>query len=928
MSQVIVLSWEPATRTLTYVSVNDGAGDKIAEHVVDEAWAPGVTEVLTESAPPRTAELIIEQDGVLIDEVGASPVVRCTVKAVGKPGGRQFELRAKGVRGAIAIVPAAELGVEDAMADTVQTLDYLYSPALTPPGCWLGCEGGIGAWLEKRRLAALDVEEQRRMARRFINPYTFVPFPETLERGEPAWHHMLADDNLSGTIAVTWKFTSPFQAPAGASATTVLRLPGSSVKGAVRSVHEALAGGCLRVFDDDFIPSYRDAPSVRSADWTMAQVTAATNDGQALKVRLCEDVVWVRAAQLRGACGDSLGTGSRVTLHAVPATPNSLGRKELDQDAEISKDGDWVVLVTDKGTRSVKKGTYFLACGRLGKHSAEVTEDAWRAFRLAVTGASDLTPGARVRLGVNPDDQQPTTRVVFGSQRIGRRRVVTGRLWPGDVIWVRTARAAASLSAEELSLAAVWRHPGWDPGQGQKADREEWAARNRVPEELAACSNPGHLCPTCRIFGSADQHARGWDDRAEQHAYAGHVRFGDACSAEPVALKPIQRAPLGAPRPGAGQFYLTYDDRNPAAEGGKPTREWGSGPDSPDQRRLRGRKFYWHADPLRQDPPRHIARQHQQKAKMAVEKLIAPAGTTLTQRISFDNLSEAELGGLIAALDPGRVLSSDGKPLLLHLGGGKPLGLGSCSAAVTELRTWDADSRYGGAPEAAPDEDAYVRAFREACPAELTSTWPSLAAVLAEGSVDPARVWYPPGSYWAHQSLDEKAFDEPFAFFTASSGMFLATGGDQLRKRELIPLPPPDAERQEPADHARRRREMTGQRMYVDVGAARIQHYISRTPRLKGQRGASAWLSWATDARPVRRRGPGRAPAAEHCLAWSRTRRRARPTGSFRCVFRLAPTRSRSRRNWPAICAQRCPPSSSPRSGGPGIPTWRHTATI
>ena len=39
---------------------------------------------------------------------------------------------------------------------------------------------------------------------------------------------------------------------------------------------------------------------------------------------------------------------------------------------------------------------------------------------------------------------------------------------------------------------------------------------------------------------------------------------------------------------------------------------------------------------------------------------------------------------------------------------------------------------------------------------------------------------------------------------------------------------------------------MTGGRMYLDVGAARIQHYISRTPRLKGQRGASSWLSWAT----------------------------------------------------------------------------------
>ena len=41
---------------------------------------------------------------------------------------------------------------------------------------------------------------------------------------------------------------------------------------------------------------------------------------------------------------------------------------------------------------------------------------------------------------------------------------------------------------------------------------------------------------------------------------------------------------------------------------------------------------------------------------------------------------------------------------------------------------------------------------------------------------------------------------------------------------------------------------MTAEGMYVDVGAERIQHYISRTPRLKGQRGASSWLSWATSS--------------------------------------------------------------------------------
>lgn len=47
---------------------------------------------------------------------------------------------------------------------------------------------------------------------------------------------------------------------------------------------------------------------------------------------------------------------------------------------------------------------------------------------------------------------------------------------------------------------------------------------------------------------------------------------------------------------------------------------------------------------------------------------------------------------------------------------------------------------------------------------------------------------------------------------------------------------------------------MTGSRsVYVDVGAVRIQQYIGRTPRLKGQRGASAWLSWATSKEQVAR---------------------------------------------------------------------------
>jgi hypothetical protein len=102
---------------------------------------------------------------------------------------------------------------------------------------------------------------------------------------------------------------------------------------------------------------------------------------------------------------------------------------------------------------------------------------------------------------------------------------------------------------------------------------------------------------------------------------------------------------------------------------------------------------------------------------------------------------------------------------------------------------WTAASRYGGAPEATPDPEACLREFAEDCPAETRENiWPALAAVLAEGTVDPARVWYPPGAHWPGRQDDLEEFDKPFAFFTASSGMFIKPPG---RQRQLIPLPDP-----------------------------------------------------------------------------------------------------------------------------------------
>ena len=228
----------------------------------------------------------------------------------------------------------------------------------------------------------------------------------------------------------------------------------------------------------------------------MALVEQHTQDGQPLTVQLCDDVCWVPADKLRAACRPKLATGSRVGLSGVPDKPNSLGRKEFPEGGTVRADGDWVVLVTSKGTRSETKGTYFLACGKLGESAAEVSEGAWRAFRLAVDGADDLRKAEQAKAATDPAARQPTAPVIFGGQRIGDRRVVTGRLWHGDVIWVRTRRhATGKVTVEEVSLSAIWRHPGWQADKDGHADPPKWAAGTRVPRGSAGLPWPGPAVP-------------------------------------------------------------------------------------------------------------------------------------------------------------------------------------------------------------------------------------------------------------------------------------------------------------------------------------------------------------------------------------------------------------------------------------------------
>ncbi len=647
----------------------------------------------------------------------------------------------------------------------------------------------------------------------FVNPYTFVQVPkgepEEGWRAEPVGHDRLGQGCYSGLVEVELTARSPlllrhvYAGDEGAFPRRELPgfegrvpyLPGSSLAGAVRSLHETLAGGCLRVFDGDFRPGYRDQVQPRPAGWRLARVEEVDEDGRPSRMRLCpRPPVWVESQALHAALGGAQGlkTGVRVTL--LGRGTEVLGRRQLEDAHLVRAGGDWVVLLTDARTRHETRknpaggpelrGRYFCATGELedAVRTVEFAEGVWEGFLDAVDDTDDMR---RFRQQPSAGDDEPCWVPVQhpkDNRLLGRRIAARRRLYGGQIVWVLPEAAGSTLTVNDIALAVVWRHAG---GVAK--------ARERVPPHVLACTDPALLCPSCRVFGSADTEGSSGRGRAEQQSYRGHVRFGDAVPREAYATRREWLPPMGAPKPGAGQFYLNRDQgaegKTAAEKGARPLREWGSEGDRKGPRGLRGRKQYWltgrpgdrpYFRASAADPKVFHSETGRPDSEMLSQGESVPAGAVFTARVSFENLDRAGLGGLLCALDPGLLLrpyDEDGKEEPVEygwgVGGGRPLGFGTVTSKVTLVALHSAASRYlGEAPPSLGVSEA-VAAFRRTVPRELKDIWKrQLTKVLRLDWAAPHQVWYPPAGPLAdpEQPLDPQALGPSFTFWKETTG--------------------------------------------------------------------------------------------------------------------------------------------------------------
>ena len=496
---------------------------------------------------------------------------------------------------------------------------------------------------------------------RFVNPYTFVPQVPAPQRGCPAGHDMMRSGHISGVLKITLTARTPLliggfsnreaggadegELPRRADGTVMV--PGSGLMGAVRSVHEALAGGCLRILDRDRIPVHRHpATTAETRNLRLAVVTRVDAEGRATKVALCDEWVWIprellpREEDRLPRTGDQLqflsaaGTAGRLPAAALtgirdrrvvavrsPEHPQGVVSGGIVRAGELGAvTGEcWVLLATDTNARAADRPVYF-AAGRIGPEaiSCEVPRSAWDGYREVAAGADDLRRAQLARAGC-ADGEEPAwgsrppefERVWWPPQEPGTGRATGSRLrsgcgsrkylHPGQPVWVRLGEDGREVT--EIRLSQLWRYQG----RGSASERGGAAG---------PCTDPEKLCWSCRVFGSADTEGRGADDLAVQNSYRGHVRVDDLLASGDVEPLRWHLAPLASPRPSAGQFYLDHTAVPPARQVAekdtRPAATWGSVADTPGLRPLRGRKFYWRTkDPAGGSAPRGRFRDHQ-----------------------------------------------------------------------------------------------------------------------------------------------------------------------------------------------------------------------------------------------------------------------------------------------------------------------------
>ncbi|WP_107841104.1 TIGR03986 family CRISPR-associated RAMP protein [Metasolibacillus meyeri] len=472
---------------------------------------------------------------------------------------------------------------------------------------------------------------------RFINPYNFVPLVGKCERKSAS------QGPLTGKITCILKTLTPLFIPDaqqkseffhyGADKTPVI--PGSELRGTIRSVFEAAFNGCLSQVNTEYFHR-------RSKDIKYPGIIRKTKNGWELQ-------------KCRKEKNSSKWTSQEGKCLFYKPNFKTSNLYFTDQN----KDGqeNWKKAFVHRGEYGPKGVSKLLFCPE-GESISIKSSEIERLEQILLLYENNNKNSNRhsgyqeyMKLFKKIKNQQlPLNKDLILPVYYYEHNGTVGYLAPAAIsqeVFMKTLQTLLD------------KQGGYNP-----------------------CECSVEMCPVCNLFGFV----------SKTDARASRVRFGDAVSISEISnARDIIRLPaLGEPKPGAVEFYTeasanirekywTYD----YYKIGKKRIAL-----KPNELKIRGRKFYWH----------HKVANHLLKPVDPDEKVpkmecnIQPleGGSEFVFTVYFEQLTKEELKQICWTLDFGNSTAHAHK-----IGRAKPLGFGSVQIRIDEIMARTIDKKSG-----------------------------------------------------------------------------------------------------------------------------------------------------------------------------------------------------------------------------------------
>lgn len=563
----------------------------------------------------------------------------------------------------------------------------------------------------------------------FVNPYNFVPFEENgplRPDSKTVEAYSKPSELISGWMDVVLEPKTILVVPDGKARASkerdarvlsdddvkahkyfrffrlsqpdgMLAIPGSSLRGMIRSIYETASNSCLPFLLDDEditirIPTYASIKKQKMMPDGLWQHDDTNSEGVGLLAYDKGLHEWKLYEAISYSVDDPIYTDTKYVK--VKDRDGQLVNVDVDvpENHRLGKvliNGKYMVGESRAVEYTCGQKVHFIPNGYMCTLTQdEKQEVGWLQFNKPVGLSAkklkkDRYPAYHVRV------LQPWKEIPLDSEaRKGLYKEYK------SVLESTNTKEAESLRQrlEEVKQKGEGMVPVWYLSVTRKVDGKETTlyylsegSISRVPQKrkwkhimgsYSPCENTGEMCPACLLFGTTNGDAR-----------RGRVRFTDALPISKLKDTVWRELPiLAQPRPSAYEFYLrkpasdaTYWNYDFYSRGNRNSTEHVDiDPATP-----RGRKMYWHWNNEPQEMPESQKTEHNKHLYSTMEALEPDESNQFHFRVYFDRVTKDQLKQLKWVITLGDN-SPDGN-YCHKLGHGKPVGYGSVKLTVEQI---------------------------------------------------------------------------------------------------------------------------------------------------------------------------------------------------------------------------------------------------